>query len=79
MSPELIVFNPGYEIQCGCGRVGPGAIIRQRGNPKNFGTLCGLCLASVLTEVTKQDFRSQYLMWDAVKRVGKQAKEEWQR
>jgi len=75
--PDLTVFNPGYDVQCKqCSYVGPGIILRKVGDPRNFSALCGRCLALALTEVTKQDFLSQFTMWQAVRAVAAQVKKE---
>ena len=75
---ELTIFNPGYDVQCKqCTRVGPGVILRKVGDPRNFSALCGRCLALALTEVTKQDFLSQFTMWQNVREIGQQVKKEF--
>jgi len=76
--PDLTIFNPGYDVECKqCTRVGPGVILRKVGDPRNFSALCGRCLALALTEVTKQDFLSQFTMWQNVREIGQQVKKEF--
>jgi hypothetical protein len=75
---ELVIFSPGYDVQCSqCSRVGPGAILRKVGDPRNFAALCGRCLALTLSEVTKQDFLSQFTMWQNVREIGQQVRKEF--
>jgi len=74
---DLTIFNPGYDVQCRqCMNVGPGAILRKVGDPRNFSALCGRCLALTLQEVTKQNWLSQYILWQANAELGKQIQEE---
>ena len=74
---DLTIFNPGYAVQCKqCSRVGPGVILRKVGDPRNFSALCGRCLALALTEATKQDFLSQFTMWQAAREQAAAIKKE---
>jgi ribosomal protein S27AE len=74
---ELNIFNPGYDVQCKqCSRVGPGVILRKVGDPRNFSALCGRCLALALQEVTKQNWLSQFTLWQANSELGKRIQKE---
>jgi len=78
--PDLAIVNPGYDVRCmQCTETGPGVILRKRGDPRNWSTLCGRCLALALQEVTKQNWVSQYKLWMANSQLGKQIQEEKKR
>jgi len=77
---ELTILNPGYDVQCRqCSHVGPGVILRKRGDPRNFTAICGRCLALAMQEVTKQNWLSQYVLWQANSTLGKQIQEDKKR
>jgi hypothetical protein len=74
---DLTIFNPRYDVRCAqCTNVGPGVILRKVGDPRNWSTLCGRCLVLALQEVTKYNWLSQYIVWQANSELGKQLREE---
>lgn len=74
---DLTITKPPYDVQCKqCTNVGPGVILRKRGDPRNWSVLCGRCLALALQEVTKQNWLSQYVLWQANQKLGQQIREE---
>jgi hypothetical protein len=73
---DLTIFKPPYDVQCKqCSIVGPGVILRKVGDPRNFTTVCGRCLALALQEVTRQNWLSQWVLWQANQQLGKEIQE----
>ena len=73
----LSVLNPGRSILCDhCSQYEPGVIIRKPHDIRRPVYLCARCLVLALQDVTKWNWVSQYDLWLANSKLGKQIQEE---
>jgi hypothetical protein len=75
----LDIVKPPYDIQCNaCAEVGPGVIMRRRGN-RNELAICGRCMALAMQELTKMGWLNMYILWLANRKVGDEVKRDKRR
>lgn len=58
-----------------CGELDRVAIIRKVGDEPQRIVICGHCLVVTLKDITKQDWVSQYILWQANSKLGKEIQE----
>lgn len=74
--PRVTVFHPPHDDECDlCGETSPIVIIRKVGDVRDKHKLCGKCLALALQDITKQNWLSQYVLWQANSALGKEIQE----
>lgn len=73
---RLRLTSPGHPVTCDvCGEDREAISICKVGEESEKFRICGRCLALALQEVTKQNWLSQYVLWQANKVLGEQIQE----
>jgi hypothetical protein len=68
--------NPNRLIQCDyCTEFEAGIEIRKGGDHSLIASICGRCLALAMQDITKQNWLSQWLVWQGISKLGKEIQE----
>jgi hypothetical protein len=73
---RVTIFNPGRLIRCDlCEEYEAGVIIKKVGDRSPMLSLCGRCLALAMQDITKQNWLSQWIVWQGISKIGKEIQE----
>jgi hypothetical protein len=73
---RVVILNPGRLIRCdNCEEFEAGVTIRKVGDRSPLLSLCGRCLALAMQDITKQNWLSQWIVWQGISKIGKEIQE----